>query len=242
MKTGKKVICALMVCIMVTGSYIPVKAERYSYDNLGRVIGVEYDDGSKVIYTYDANGNITSIKVIDSVTKDNIKESSESTGITDTTKEQHTTGSTQNTTKATQETTSVADEKESAKTTKSESTTENIVTSSRNTETKTKEPETTGHLEEIITSEKETTSKQQITTEETTHEETTTKKDNTEEETTKKLSKKTKKKILKLKKQQKKIKQTIRMMKKVRFTKSLRRELNRVYKWVGREIKKLSKG
>ena len=32
------------------------------------------------------------------------------------------------------------------------------------------------------------------------------------------------------------------MMKKVRFTKSLRRELNRVYKWVGREIKKLSKG
>lgn len=33
-------------------------AETYSYDAVGRLIGVAYDDGSSVSYSYDANGNL----------------------------------------------------------------------------------------------------------------------------------------------------------------------------------------
>ena len=33
------------------------RAEIYNYDAAGRLTGVTYDDGSSVIYIYDANGN-----------------------------------------------------------------------------------------------------------------------------------------------------------------------------------------
>jgi YD repeat-containing protein len=36
-------------------------AENYSYDNAGRLVKVEYDDGSSVEYSYDAAGNILSV-------------------------------------------------------------------------------------------------------------------------------------------------------------------------------------
>ncbi|WP_207717373.1 RHS repeat domain-containing protein [Anaerosporobacter faecicola] len=34
----------------------------YTYDKLGRLIKVIYEDGSYIEYEYDANGNITNIK------------------------------------------------------------------------------------------------------------------------------------------------------------------------------------
>lgn len=40
-----------------------VFAKTYKYDELGRVIEVEYDSGQKIVYTYDAGGNITNVEV-----------------------------------------------------------------------------------------------------------------------------------------------------------------------------------
>lgn len=34
---------------------------NYSYDSLGRVESAVYPDGTKITYTYDANGNLLSI-------------------------------------------------------------------------------------------------------------------------------------------------------------------------------------
>jgi len=36
-------------------------AETYTYDTMGRLTGVAYQDGSEIQYTYDANGNILSV-------------------------------------------------------------------------------------------------------------------------------------------------------------------------------------
>lgn len=38
-------------------------AESYVHDKLGRLIRVEYDDGTTVSYTYDRSGNRTSVSV-----------------------------------------------------------------------------------------------------------------------------------------------------------------------------------
>jgi len=38
-----------------------VHADTYTYDNLGRLTSVTYDDGSRLIYTYDANSNMESV-------------------------------------------------------------------------------------------------------------------------------------------------------------------------------------
>ena len=50
-----RIIAALVLSLCVTSV---THAETYSYDSLGRLIGVVYDDGSTVSYSYDANGNL----------------------------------------------------------------------------------------------------------------------------------------------------------------------------------------
>ena len=39
-----------------------VFADQYTYDSLGRVESVEYEDGSKAVFQYDKNGNIESVQ------------------------------------------------------------------------------------------------------------------------------------------------------------------------------------
>jgi YD repeat-containing protein len=41
-----------------------VQADEYRYDKLNRLVEVIYDSGDRVVYTYDASGNITSIDKI----------------------------------------------------------------------------------------------------------------------------------------------------------------------------------
>nr|WP_269438222.1 S-layer homology domain-containing protein [Phosphitispora fastidiosa] len=52
---------------------MPANATTYTYDDLNRLISVEYDSGKKVNYTYDSAGNITKITYI-------TKDSSHSSG------------------------------------------------------------------------------------------------------------------------------------------------------------------
>ena len=58
-KTG---VFLLLMGGCLAGSVGLVKAEaKYTYDELGRLTEVHNDDGSKEIYEYDADGNITSV-------------------------------------------------------------------------------------------------------------------------------------------------------------------------------------
>ncbi len=46
-------------CVLSISSY----AQNYTYDSVGRLIGVTYDDGSSITYTFDAAGNRLSFAV-----------------------------------------------------------------------------------------------------------------------------------------------------------------------------------
>jgi len=50
-----KILAALVFSLTLT---LVTHAETYSYDSVGRLIGVAYDDGSSVSYSWDANGNL----------------------------------------------------------------------------------------------------------------------------------------------------------------------------------------
>ncbi len=50
-----KILAALALSLPFT---LAAYAETYSYDAIGRLIGVVYDDGSSISYSYDANGNL----------------------------------------------------------------------------------------------------------------------------------------------------------------------------------------
>ncbi len=49
---------AVLLCLLLT---IPGLAgtAQYTYDNLGRLVQVVYDNGTTIVYTYDAAGNRT---------------------------------------------------------------------------------------------------------------------------------------------------------------------------------------
>ncbi len=53
----KSLAVLLTLCCLLM--FLPVLsyAENYTYDTVGRLTGVIYDDGSSIIYTYDAAGN-----------------------------------------------------------------------------------------------------------------------------------------------------------------------------------------
>ncbi|MGE5416356.1 MAG: Ig-like domain-containing protein [Acidobacteriota bacterium] len=57
-KTG--LLALIMLFIMCLS--LPAQAETYTYDSLHRLKTVTYDDGTKIDYTYDAQGNVLSVK------------------------------------------------------------------------------------------------------------------------------------------------------------------------------------
>lgn len=53
---------ATVLAVLVQPFFIShVLADTYTYDNLGRLTSVTYDDGSRLIYTYDANSNVETV-------------------------------------------------------------------------------------------------------------------------------------------------------------------------------------
>lgn len=61
-----KIIMAALSCSLILDTAavkaMPVEAEKYEYDRLGRVTKVTYEDGSSITYEYDANGNILKVR------------------------------------------------------------------------------------------------------------------------------------------------------------------------------------
>ena len=60
----EKRIAIILLCFIasLTLMLTSVSADQYTYDSLGRVEAVEYDDGSKAVFQYDQNGNIESLE------------------------------------------------------------------------------------------------------------------------------------------------------------------------------------
>ncbi len=59
-----KIIILLLICMKITFLGVTVDAAEYRYDDLGRVIEVTYDSGQKIVYTYDAGGNLLSVEEV----------------------------------------------------------------------------------------------------------------------------------------------------------------------------------
>lgn len=53
-----------LVWILLLAPFAWAGGVTYEYDNLGRLTGVIYDDGSQITYTYDANGNRLSSEIV----------------------------------------------------------------------------------------------------------------------------------------------------------------------------------
>ncbi len=60
MKPSAKLTALLAAALMATATVAHAGTTTYKYDTLGRVIEVDYPDGSIVTYIYDKNGNRTS--------------------------------------------------------------------------------------------------------------------------------------------------------------------------------------
>jgi len=58
----------MVVTIILASVFValPANASTYTYDNLNRLTSVTYDNGQKVIYTYDVAGNILEVNILDS--------------------------------------------------------------------------------------------------------------------------------------------------------------------------------
>lgn len=59
----RKIIAAFVAMTMLTCGTASAAAKIYKYDSSGRVIEVDYPDGTVVKYTYDKAGNRTQVVV-----------------------------------------------------------------------------------------------------------------------------------------------------------------------------------
>ena len=79
----KKIIYfCLFTSLFLTYPMYSIEAATYEYDELGRVTQVTNEDGSRVTYVYDANGNLVEIKTETAIgkTSDANRPSEEATG------------------------------------------------------------------------------------------------------------------------------------------------------------------
>ena len=53
----------LTICAGIAGSFPVAAATTYTYDSLGRLSTVTYDNGKEIVYTYDAAGNRTQVTI-----------------------------------------------------------------------------------------------------------------------------------------------------------------------------------
>jgi YD repeat-containing protein len=58
----KPLVWLILFCLLITSPCLAGTAQ-YTYDNLGRLIQMVYDNGATIVYTYDAAGNRTSMQV-----------------------------------------------------------------------------------------------------------------------------------------------------------------------------------
>jgi len=58
-RQGKLVMLTLAALAFSGASWSATSSVSYSYDKVGRVVTAVYDNGSCIIYSYDANGNRT---------------------------------------------------------------------------------------------------------------------------------------------------------------------------------------
>lgn len=55
-KVIKIIICGIVFFLILANSVLAATAQ-YTYDNLNRLVQVQYDDGTVIQYSYDAVGN-----------------------------------------------------------------------------------------------------------------------------------------------------------------------------------------
>ncbi len=65
MNKWKKVMICTLTAALLMETCLQVQADTYTYDELNRLKSVTYEDGSKVEYEYDANGNMKESRVYD---------------------------------------------------------------------------------------------------------------------------------------------------------------------------------
>ena len=61
----------VLIIITVLLSAQVVRADEYTYDDNGRIIQVEHEDGSSTVYSYDDNGNLLSVETVSPTKKEN---------------------------------------------------------------------------------------------------------------------------------------------------------------------------
>lgn len=64
MKHHLIILIIIGIITLIIALYLPCKAVIYKYDSLNRLTEVVYDNGQKLVYTYDAAGNLLSVRLV----------------------------------------------------------------------------------------------------------------------------------------------------------------------------------